>query len=297
MAALLALGGAALQALNPDLPATAAAAAAATGNRFGTYWYTTPAVTARDTVLGAAVGAALVAWGWSGKWHVAVQRDDSHSRRTFALRLVDLAQRVVLLLAYAATVAFKVSVPGRWPYLAMHCQLHAATLTFLALPLLRGGRPAAGRLSFIALLGAAGTVLAMSAPDTSDLGRPGEKVVFWTLHAVLLSLPVTWLFTRRFPIYAGLRPVAATTGILLLIAHVPVQALSIVTGTNLTYMMVPPPPMAHLGDAYRLTFSFALLPLIMLITRYVIVGGLLHVRDVVTARCCGRCGGPKRKAV
>lgn len=99
----------------------------------------------------------------------------------------------------------------------------------------------------------------------------------------LLLLLVVVVLT---PLLQGYRGLLLTWSVYSLIAQYPVQLASIVTGQNFTYMMLPPKPLKFAGPQYRKFFGLIVIPIMLLLTRYVLLEAVLLVaraRDAAIA--------------
>ena len=293
------MGGEHLYSLNRDIP-LALQPGHSTNDAA---WYTPAREVFEDMCIAAAIFPVLVVVAARMRWRVAIPRqpavDDvglgdvvraatqgvtaavAHSGRggrltrwQWLLAGADYAQRAALVVGYCATVAYKLAIPGRLPYLLMPCHLHTKTLLYLSFT--GAASRVNNKVHFVSLCLNWGTWLALASPDTRSLTLPLERVHFWASHALLLSLPVTWLLRRRYHIYGGLPGMATTWAVFCLIAIFPVQYISILLARNITYMMIPPKPMmAFLGPSYRRIFGLACVPFLVLFARYVFAEAFL----------------------
>lgn len=103
------------------------------------------------------------------------------------------------------------------------------------------------------LLGDTSDPLPPAPPDTRDLLLPGEVFTFWAEHAVLVALPLLYMWQRRFVLY---KPRILLMWGILFLYHVDVLLpVSFISGGNLNYMMVRSPLLPPCGAlwASRLT--------------------------------------------
>jgi hypothetical protein len=233
----------------------------------------------------------LLYLSWKQKWHITIRQQAEHrtiyasncwkmilsgfgsastngfSTYEILLAFVDYVQCGLLTVLYCMTVYYKLALPGRLPFMLMPCHLHSIALLYCIFSDAR--KEVTNKVSYIALCLMWGTLLALIAPDMDGLDQIFEVEHFWLLHIILMTLPVTWIFRRRFHIYHGLHGLVAAWCAFSLIAIYPVQLISIVLARNVTYMMMPPGILRPVGTPYRKVFGLICLPALILFTRYV----------------------------
>ncbi len=95
-------------------------------------------------------------------------------------------------------------------------------------------------------------VLAVAFPDLRDYQLPFERVCFFVQHAAMIALPILFAAQRRFPVYASRTWAVRAYALGALAFFGFLVPLSAATGTNLNYMMSPPPGILRMfGKAYR----------------------------------------------
>lgn len=120
-------------------------------------------------------------------------------------------------------------------------------------------------------------LIAVLQPDLRDYTKSRDIFNFFFQHALIIGIPFYLLFTRQFDFYHFSLPTLAVAFSLQVLYHFWVlESVNLVQGTNLNYMMSPPPgPLTRFGFGYRVVmtcFSLA----IMLGQRLVLVDAAQH---------------------
>jgi hypothetical protein len=130
----------------------------------------------------------------------------------------------------------------RSPYdtLIMLAPCHFVTLV-LIVALLHPNQQSAAWLFNMAMYLTVYTILALAAPDISNLNTFG-RAVFFIQHALLLVVPYYYLFLDRFPLY-GYHTWAMyfqATGVIGLWGFIVQHTASMYSGVNVNYFLHPP---------------------------------------------------------
>lgn len=116
-----------------------------------------------------------------------------------------------------------------------------------------------------------GVIMAIIAPDLRDSNQFLEKFFFWYEHYILLIIPAYSIYTRRFHIIPGNFDLTMASFFILAVYHsLVLTAISLITATNLNYLLKPPVGiLENFGPYYRAVMYCACLP-ITFFTRFVI---------------------------
>ena len=196
-----------------------------------------------------------------------------------------------------ANIAYK-SAGRKLLFLCMPCNVQWGIAVLLCFGNLSGSAFRLG-LQFMASFGGY-TLVALATPDTEDCTFPYEAFFFWFSHISLLAIPTSYLVTGRLSVLSSSEENHCTSTIWLnvkwwlvsssafgLFYFFPVSFLSILSGSNLNYMMSPPPGQdVIVGEWYRVQ-SIGYCAALIALTRFALVLG--EVLLFSTSRKSKRC--------
>jgi hypothetical protein len=115
-----------------------------------------------------------------------------------------------------------------------------------------------------------GTILALLFPDLSGLSM-FEIINFYVEHYLLLVGPFALLYTKKYGLWSpSHRAVLMCCAINGMYHSIFLNVVSILSGANINYTLVPPPVLMHtFGKFYKIA-TFCMSPLLVYISRYVV---------------------------
>lgn len=119
-----------------------------------------------------------------------------------------------------------------------------------------------------------GVLLALGTPDTRDQVYSFEYPHFFVTHALELAVPLYLLARRQYAVQPAVASTLWYFAVYVLIHLLGYGALSVVTESNLNYVMQPPKPLRRFGRNYR-PIAVAGCLITTLVVRHVVVAGIL----------------------
>lgn len=206
---------------------------------------------------------------------VAVRKPDPPTK---LVRFFDVLFTSILFISACTVVYHKWHGINKLPYLLQPCHLlHAFLLYILTLP--RGSSQGAVLLS-IFLHELSAPFLGTVAVDLSCYKQRFEALNWGVQHGMLLLVPLHLLATRRFGnrVHGGPALFCFSFAAMTLLHYLVLVPASVVTGTNLNYVLCAPPSLAALpialGTHYRTPMIF-FCGLLAWLLRYTVVDAFL----------------------
>jgi len=141
-------------------------------------------------------------------------------------------------------------------FLLQPCHVHSLLLAML---LLASPDTLAPHVIFnIMLCNLWGSFIALIVPDFRDYSLLFEVEIFWIEHIALVVIPIYLVYSRRLILWPSSRDIILLSYFIFALYHIIVLGLvSLMTGSNLNYMLVPPPGFMWLGRWYRIVIFAA----------------------------------------
>jgi len=195
------------------------------------------------------------------------------------VRFFDVLLSTILFASLCTVVVHKWNAVNKMPYLLQPCHLlHAFMLYILTLP--RGSTRGAVLLS-IYLHELSAPFLGTVAADLTCYKQRFEALNWGVQHGMLLIMPLYLLATRRFGdrVHGGAALFFFSFAAMTLLHYLILVPVSVLTSTNLNYVMCAPPVMQslpiQLGKYYR-TPNIVLCGLLAWGLRYIVVDAFLR---------------------
>ena len=155
--------------------------------------------------------------------------------------LIDRSIFMSLVVTFAATVVYKIN-KNAILFMLQPCHMNVMVYMYLFSPWTNSNLSKIPHLIFNIILHQSwGVLMAIAQPDLRDTTQFLEKEFFWFEHYVLLAIPAYCIWTERFHLIPLNKALAMASFFILAAYHsLLLSTVSLVTATNLNYLLAPP---------------------------------------------------------